>query len=66
MSEREGAQRELERRFGQNSEFTMENYNDRAKPCLKPECEGLVYPTWNCNVGQCNACEEKYSWERFR
>ena len=47
------------------SPFTMEGYNDRAKPCPKKKCKGMVQPTWNANVGKCDACGERFGWSDF-
>jgi len=42
--------------------FTWENFNDRPKPCPKKKCDGMVEPTWNANIGECNKCGEKVAW----
>jgi len=48
--------------------FTIEGYNDRAKPCPYRDrnCKGQVEPTRNANVGKCNKCGEKFSWFCFK
>lgn len=44
--------------------LTIEGYNDKPKLC--PECEeGLVKPTWNMNVGQCDKCGANVNWGRL-
>lgn len=45
--------------------FTFPGLNDTAKPC--PEgCGGLVQPTINANVGECDKCGTKYSWGKLK
>lgn len=45
--------------------FTLPGYNDAPQPCLEKRCEGLVEPTFNANVGQCNSCETTYNWGHY-
>jgi len=45
--------------------FTVEDFNDRPKPCLEKECKGKVYPTRNVNVGKCNNCGRSFNWGEF-
>jgi len=44
------------------SAFTLKRYNDKPKPCPEKRCRGMVRPTWNCNVGKCDTCGERYAW----
>lgn len=45
--------------------FTLENYNDRPKPCPGKKCAGVVYPTGNANVGKCHLCRKEVSWSHW-
>lgn len=47
------------------SAFTLSDYNDQLKLCLKKSCTGLVLPTWNANVGECYKCGNKVSWDKY-
>ena len=53
------------------SNFTLDGYNDKPKPCQEKtvknrKCKGTVHPTWNANVGKCNKCGARTSWESLK
>lgn len=51
------------------SDFTVEGYNDKPKPCPKKrkgrKCKGMVQPTWNANVGKCDKCQSIVAWNEY-
>ena len=46
------------------SDFEFEGYNDKPKPCPL-NCPGMVNPTFNCNVGQCDVCKQFLNWNEL-
>lgn len=53
------------------SDFTVEGYNDKPKPCQEQrdtltvkgrKCTGTVRPTWNANMGKCDTCQARVPW----
>jgi len=44
---------------------TFKECDEEPKPC--PCCqEGQIEPSWNANVGQCNECKKKFSWDELK
>lgn len=57
-------------------DFTFAGFNYKPKPCpmhsVKQDqsgtekCLGIVRPTFNCNIGKCDICNESISWESLK
>jgi len=45
--------------------FDLKTYKDASKPCVKEGCDGVIKPTFNPNVGKCNACEREFPWSEL-
>lgn len=45
--------------------FTIKGFNDKPKPCLEDNCNGMVMPTRNANKGRCSECHAMYNWGRY-
>lgn len=49
------------------SDFTVEGYNDKPKPCQEQtvkgrKCAGTVRPTMNADMGRCDRCQTRVPW----
>ena len=44
------------------NDFTDKGYNDKPVLCINRWCKGKIHPTWNANIGKCDACGEKFAW----
>jgi len=47
------------------SDFEIPGYNDQPKHCPFGNCNGMVMPTYNCNVGKCDKCGKSIGWNEI-